>query len=59
MLRFYEDMRLEDIAHITGANLSTVKSRLYTALGRLREELGVRHRIKARRKEGDGIEIHT
>ena len=40
MLRFYEDMRLEDIAHITGANLSTVKSRLYTALGRLREELG-------------------
>ena len=40
MLRFYEDMRLEDIAHITGANLSTVKSRLYTALGRLREALG-------------------
>ncbi len=40
MLRFYEDMKLEDIAHITGANLSTVKSRLYTALGRLREELG-------------------
>ena len=40
MLRFYEDMKLEDIAHITGANLSTVKSRLYTALGRLREDLG-------------------
>lgn len=40
MLRFYEDMKLEDIARITGTNLNTVKSRLYTALGRLKEELG-------------------
>lgn len=40
MLRFYEDMKLEDIARITGTKLSTVKSRLYTALGRLREDLG-------------------
>ncbi len=40
MLRFYEDMKLEEIARITGTNLNTVKSRLYTALGRLREDLG-------------------
>ncbi len=40
MLRFYEDMKLEEIARITGTNLSTVKTRLYTALGRLREDLG-------------------
>lgn len=40
MLRFYEDMKLEEIARITGTNLNTVKSRLYTALSRLREDLG-------------------
>lgn len=33
-------MRLEISPITPGANLSTVKSRLYTALGRLREELG-------------------
>lgn len=32
LLRFFEDMKLEEIAQITGANLSTVKSRLYKAL---------------------------
>lgn len=36
MLRFYEDMTLEDIARVTGTNLSTVKSRLYKAMGLLR-----------------------
>lgn len=28
-LRFFEDMKLEEIAQATGANLNTVKSRLY------------------------------
>lgn len=35
-LRFYEDMKLEQIAEITNTNLSTVKTRLYRALQILR-----------------------
>ena len=35
-LRFFEDMKLAEIAQVTGANLNTVKSRLSTALRRLR-----------------------
>jgi len=38
-LRFYEDLPLKDIAAVTGANLSTVKTRLYTGLKKLRIEL--------------------
>ncbi len=38
-LRFYEDLPLRDIAAVTGANLSTVKTRLYTGLKKLRIEL--------------------
>lgn len=37
LLRFYEEMQLSEIAEITGANLSTVKSRLYKGLKKLRE----------------------
>lgn len=40
VLRYFEDMKLEDIAQATGANLNTVKARLYRALKRLRDELG-------------------
>lgn len=39
MLRFYEEMQLNEIAEITGTNLSTVKSRLYKGLKKLRESL--------------------
>lgn len=39
-LRFFEDMKLEEIARITGTNLNTVKSRLYKSLRRLREFTG-------------------
>lgn len=35
-LRFFEDMTFEDIAEITGESLSTVKSRLYRSLKKLR-----------------------
>lgn len=35
-LRFYEELSLKEISQITGENLSTVKSRLYAALKRLR-----------------------
>ena len=39
-LRFFEDMKLEEIARVTGTNLNTVKSRLYKSLRRLRELTG-------------------
>ena len=39
-LRFFQDMKLEDIAQVTGANLNTVKSRLYKSLRKLRELTG-------------------
>ena len=39
ILRFFEDMKLEDIASITGDPLSTVKSRLYKALTLLKVDL--------------------
>ncbi len=38
-LRFYEGMKLEDIAKATDTNLNTVKSRLYRALKFLRLEM--------------------
>lgn len=38
-LRYYEDMKLEQIAQIVGSNLNTVKSRLYRSLKRLRISL--------------------
>jgi RNA polymerase sigma-70 factor (ECF subfamily) len=39
-LRFYEDMKLEEIARATDANLNTVKSRLYKALRLLKLDMG-------------------
>lgn len=39
ILRFFEDMKLEDIASVTGDPLSTVKSRLYKALQLLKVDL--------------------
>ncbi len=35
-LRFYEELSLNEISRITGQNLSTVKSRLYSGLKKLR-----------------------
>ena len=32
ILRYFEDMKIEEIAKITKANVNTVKSRLYKAL---------------------------
>jgi RNA polymerase sigma-70 factor (ECF subfamily) len=39
VLRFYEEMSLEEIASVTRAPLSTVKSRLYRGLASLKPEL--------------------
>ena len=39
ILRFFEDMSLEQIAQICGENINTVKSRLYRTLKKLKLEL--------------------
>jgi RNA polymerase sigma-70 factor, ECF subfamily len=39
VLRFHEDLALEEIATVTGAPLSTVKSRLYRGLAALRPRI--------------------
>lgn len=39
VLRFYNEQSLKEIARITNTNLSTVKSRLYTGLKRLKQVL--------------------
>lgn len=39
ILKFYEDMTLERISEILGENISTVKTRLYNALKKLRLEI--------------------
>ena len=44
VLRFEEDMKLEEIAEVTGAPLSTVKSRVQRALESLRQRMSVRWR---------------
>ncbi|OUQ56469.1 RNA polymerase subunit sigma-70 [Tyzzerella sp. An114] len=39
ILRYFEDMTLEEISKVTGENLSTVKSRLYRGLKILKTEM--------------------
>ena len=41
ILRYFEDRQLAEIAEILQENLSTIKSRLYRTLGKLKEELSV------------------
>lgn len=38
-LRYFKDMKLSEVAEILGMNLSTVKSRLYRTIEKLREDL--------------------
>ncbi len=40
ILKYFEDMKLEEIAHITQTNISTVKSRLYKGLELLKNLIG-------------------
>lgn len=40
LLRYFEDMKLEEIAMILEEKLSTVKSRLYRSMKKLRGALG-------------------
>jgi RNA polymerase sigma-70 factor (sigma-E family) len=39
VLRFYEDLRIEEIAHLLGCRIGTVKSRLHRGVEKLRSEL--------------------
>lgn len=39
IMRYFEDMKIEEIADVTSTNVSTVKTRLYTALGKLKDLL--------------------
>lgn len=39
VLHFYEELTLKQIAEVTDTNLNTVKSRLYSALGKLEKSL--------------------
>lgn len=38
-LKYFEDLKFEEIAEILGENINTIKSRLYRGLKKLREEL--------------------
>lgn len=40
LLRYFEDKKLEEIAEILNENVSTVKSRLYRSMKKLRRVLG-------------------
>ncbi len=39
ILRFFEDLKIEEVAHVLGLSMSTVKTRLYRALYLLRIDL--------------------
>ncbi len=41
LLRYYEDMKLEEIAEIMGENVNTIKTALYSTLRRLRVQLNI------------------
>ncbi len=43
VLHYYEEMTLKEIAEITDTNLNTVKSRLYSGLKKLKNDLEKAH----------------
>ncbi|WP_301108558.1 RNA polymerase sigma factor [Sporosarcina sp.] len=45
ILRFFEDLKMDEIATVTGQNVNTVKTRLYSALKVLRIEIGEDFRL--------------
>lgn len=45
ILRFFEDLKIDEIAEITDQNINTVKTRLYSALKKLRIEVGEDFRL--------------
>jgi RNA polymerase sigma-70 factor (ECF subfamily) len=55
-LRFYEELSLEEIAAVTRAPLSTVKSRLYRGLAALKPQLEQLRRLRSARPPGSASE---
>lgn len=51
LLKFYYDMKISEISNITNANESTVKSRIYQGLEKVRKEIEGGEKIDKRRKE--------
>ena len=51
LLKFYYDMKISEIADITNANESTVKSRIYQGLEKVRKEIERGEKLDKRRKE--------
>lgn len=45
ILRFFEDLKIDEIAAVTDQNINTVKTRLYSALKKLRIEVGEDFRL--------------
>lgn len=45
ILRFFEDLQIDEIAAVTDQNINTVKTRLYSALKKLRIEVGEDFRL--------------
>ncbi len=45
ILRYFEDLKIDEIAEVTGDNVNTVKTRLYAALKKLRIEVGEEFRL--------------
>lgn len=43
ILRFFEELKLEEIAKVTGENVNTVKAKLYRALKKMRIEMEPGH----------------
>lgn len=39
MLHFYEELTLKEVSQVTGVNLNTVKTRLYSAMRKLRTNM--------------------
>lgn len=52
ILRYFEDMKIEEIAKIVGENVNTVKTRLYRALKILKVELDEDSTIEEEVKRG-------
>ncbi len=44
-LRFFEDLKIDEIAEVMDENVNTVKTRLYAALKKLRIEVGEEFRL--------------
>ncbi|WP_432351962.1 RNA polymerase sigma factor [Sporosarcina sp. A2] len=44
-LRFFEDMKIEEVANILGENVNTTKTKLYRTLKKLRFEIGEEYRL--------------